>query len=144
MLTGYTSSSEPGFMVEVHVSPNADPEINRIAREEATEPYEIIRGLTYVAFEASKQGMDRCFGVPEGLQAGSPNIFFVGFENNSLGAVLVANLDTVFALITTKDERVYFESQVDAGVDAVDLGWIRLSLQSYNGWPAGGTSTYVQ
>ena len=128
--TGYNHEesvwgSEPGWLVDCHISPKAEPTIAEIMNEHSVNRAKVIGGFIYTHFEFIQQEILDSIEVSGMSDA---HTWITYYQTQPLAMYLIAQYDEFNVFLLHKDEGEKIQSSLDSGEYVINLGWVKLSF----------------
>lgn len=125
--TGYGSNNfmtNPAYMIDLRISPNAVPDINQIARQSKVTPEQVIDSYVNSGFSFSEMA------VEESIQTGNHKINICYFENCPLAVSISVKHGEISSIILARYEADKIEGAMQIGASYVDLDWINITFEN--------------
>lgn len=139
--TGYFSASyqnEPGWMVEVRVSPNAEASLAIAGKRKDLNRHTIIDGVIHAHFETLDTEIHNAFD--DHLNT---NVFVTPYDEPiEIGIVTIVHNETFELFLLDKIELSKVQNALDDGAQQINLGWVSFEFHKEQSLYVDGLSGY--
>lgn len=139
--TGYFSTgyqNEPGWMVEVRISPNAEGALSVAGKGQNKDRNTVVDGVIHAHFEALDNEIHNAFDDYRNTA-----VFVSSYtEPADVGVVTIIHNEQFDLFILNKDEVDIVQEAVDNGKRNVDLKWVNFEFHREQSLYVGGLNGY--
>ena len=139
--TGYFSTgyqNEPGWMVEVRVSPNAEASLAVAGKRQNMSRHNIVDGVIHAHFETLDTEIHNAFDDYR-----NTCVFVTAYEEPvEIGIVTIVHNETFELFLLDRIELTKVQNAVDNGQEHVNLGWVSFDFHKEQSLYVDGLSGY--
>ncbi len=119
--------SIPGYMVQIHISPYSESEIDKLVTQFQKDASLVMSSLVYSHFESSSEAMRGIMVHPD-----QSHLFVTYFVEAALALAVIGGYQRVDGYLLHKREANALVTAVESHQTDIDLAWIQITFQSFN------------